>query len=533
MSIRLQLNPATRKRLSRFRRFRRAYVSAWLLAIIFTLTLCADLLCNDKPIFVRFDGKSYFPVLRYYAESEFLPEGKDTRPNYKLLQQSPTFTDNAANTMIFPPIPFGARETISEESLKAQGRVVVRCIPIPKAGNINLSPALSIKRARSPEIFFHGLTGTSIKGEQLDTYWDIDDVMRKAIQTRFQNKAAPALRQTTSSLKPPRMTAELSLSEFKPRSAVPKTVRLTLRTPEKDRKTPQTFVLNETLTPNGKAPAIWEALTEADRTRVQERAKACRTHAVNPIRLHIGTDDYQVLFDNSIAWPHPPVHGHWLGIDSAGRDVLARIVHGLRISLIFSILLVISSMTIGICTGAIQGYFGGVIDITGQRFTEIWSAIPFLYVMILLGSIYGSSFWLLLLCYAIFNWIGISYYMRAEFLRLRKRPFVDAARVLGVSSRAIIFRHILPNAVTPIITFIPFSLVGAIASLAALDYLGFGLPALTPSLGQLLHQAQANRSAWWLILYPSLALFIVMLLGVFIGEGIREAYDPRPRSRME
>jgi microcin C transport system permease protein len=190
-------------------------------------------------------------------------------------------------------------------------------------------------------------------------------------------------------------------------------------------------------------------------------------------------------------------------------------------------------MTLGTFLGAIQGYFGGGADILGQRLTEIWNALPFLYVMILLGAVYGRSFLLLLFCYAIFNWIGISYYVRAEFLRLRHLPFVEAARATGLPHRKIIFRHILPNALTPLITFFPFQLVGAIGALAALDYLGFGLPPPTPSWGELLQQAHQFRWAWWLILYPSLALFGVMLLGVFIGEGIRNAYDPRRYTRFE
>jgi microcin C transport system permease protein len=190
-------------------------------------------------------------------------------------------------------------------------------------------------------------------------------------------------------------------------------------------------------------------------------------------------------------------------------------------------------MVMGIGAGAVQGYYGGIIDITGQRLIEIWSALPFLYIMILMGSVFGRSFILLLFCYGIFNWIGISYYVRAEFFRLRKQAFVEAAQLMGISSWKIMVRHIMPNAMVPVITFFPFSLVGAIGSLAALDYLGFGLPAPTPSWGELLSQAQQYRWAWWLILYPSLALFIVMLLGVFIGEGIRNAFDPRRYSRLE
>jgi len=153
--------------------------------------------------------------------------------------------------------------------------------------------------------------------------------------------------------------------------------------------------------------------------------------------------------------------------------------------------------------------------------------------MILMGSTYGRSFSLLLFCYGLFNWIGISYYIRGEFLRLRKQAFVEAAKCMGIPSYKVIFKHILPNALVPVITFFPFSLVGAIGALAALDYLGFGLPPPTPSWGELLFQAQQYRWAWWLILYPSLFLFIVMLLGVFVGEGARNAYDPKRFSRLE
>jgi len=156
-----------------------------------------------------------------------------------------------------------------------------------------------------------------------------------------------------------------------------------------------------------------------------------------------------------------------------------------------------------------------------------------LYVLILLGSVYGQGFGLLLGVYALFNWVGISHYMRAEFLRLRKQPFVEAAQGLGLSGPKIVFRHILPNALVPLVTFFPFQLVGAIGSMAALDYLGFGLPPPSPSWGELLAQAQEFPWAWWLALYPALALFAVMLAGVFVGEGLRAAYDPRPVSRWE
>jgi microcin C transport system permease protein len=181
----------------------------------------------------------------------------------------------------------------------------------------------------------------------------------------------------------------------------------------------------------------------------------------------------------------------------------------------------------------LQGYIGGKFDLRGQRGIEIWEALPFLYVMILMGSVFGPSFELLLIIYALFSWIGISYYMRGEFLKLRKQPFVEAAHCLGLSSARIMGRHILPNALVPVITFFPFSLVSAIGALSALDYLGFGLPPPTPSWGELFAQAQEFRYAWWLVLYPFLALFLVGLLGVFVGEGIRAAFDPRANTRYE
>jgi ABC-type microcin C transport system permease subunit YejE len=234
-----------------------------------------------------------------------------------------------------------------------------------------------------------------------------------------------------------------------------------------------------------------------------------------------------------ISFPFRPCREHPFGIDAGGRDVFSRVIHGMRIALVFALALALSGMFFGVVVGSIQGYFGGRTDIALQRFTEVWSALPFLYVMIFVGSTLGRSFTLLLICYALFNWIAVSYYMRAEFLRLRKRTFVEAARMQGLSPVRVIFVHILPNALTPLITLFPFLLMGAIGSLAALDFLGFGLPPMTPSCGELLNQAQQFRHAWWLTLFPSLALFAVMLLSVFIGEGLRDAFDPRQKTRLE
>ncbi len=258
---------------------------------------------------------------------------------------------------------------------------------------------------------------------------------------------------------------------------------------------------------------------------------------LDPVKPAVATDT--VKPPPPVNFPFRPCKGHLFGIDANGFDVYTRVVWGMFISLVFGIVLAFSGMLIGLVIGSVEGYFGGLTDICGQRFTEIWSALPFLYVMIFISSALGHGlsdfqrFLVLLLCYAIFNWISVSYYMRAEFLRLRSRTFVEAAKCQGFSAARIIFGHILPNALTPLITLFPFLLMGAIGSLASLDFLGFGLPPMSPSCGELLKQAQAVPSAWWLILFPSLALFVVMLLTVLVGEGLRDAFDPRQRSKLE
>jgi len=281
-------------------------------------------------------------------------------------------------------------------------------------------------------------------------------------------------------------------------------------------------------------PPLWSDLDASRQRILLDKARSRFEGPVSEERWQEGERWLRAAFDKeSVTYPWRPCPGHPLGLDSAGRDVLVRILYSLRTSLTFGLLLVVVTMLVGVVVGAVQGYYGGWVDLLGQRTIEIWESLPFLYILILMGSVFGRSFALLLICYGIFNWIGISYYMRAEFLRLRKQAFVEAAWCMGLPAWKIIFRHILPNALVPVVTFFPFSLVGAVGVLAALDYLGFGMPPPTPSWGELLAQAQEFNWAWWLSLYPSLALFIVMLLGVFIGEGVRAAFDPRRYSRLE
>jgi microcin C transport system permease protein len=230
--------------------------------------------------------------------------------------------------------------------------------------------------------------------------------------------------------------------------------------------------------------------------------------------------------------PTAPDSTHWLGTDDRGRDVLARLVYGFRISITFALSVVGIAYLVGMSIGATLGFFGGRVDMFGQRMVEIWAALPFLYTVIIISSIISPSLWVLVGILSLFYWIGISFYMRGEFLREKAKDYVAAAISIGESRRSIMLKHILPNALTPIVTFAPFAIVGGISSLVSLDYLGFGLAPPTPSWGELMGQGLSNISAWHLVLFPMGALFGTLLMVVFIGEAVREAFDPKVFSRL-
>jgi microcin C transport system permease protein len=225
--------------------------------------------------------------------------------------------------------------------------------------------------------------------------------------------------------------------------------------------------------------------------------------------------------------PAPPSAANWLGTDRFGRDMLARLLYGFRVSIWFAIALTVTGTVIGILLGAIQGYFGGRIDLTVQRLIEIWGAVPELYLLIIVASIFEPSLLLLIGLLSLFGWIGLSDYVRAEFLRNRSLEFVKAARALGLSNAQIIRRHVLPNSMTPVITFLPFRMSGAIFALTSLDFLGLGVPSSVPSLGELLKQGKDWLDAWWIIGPTFLVLTISMTLLTFIGDALRDAFDTR------
>jgi microcin C transport system permease protein len=230
--------------------------------------------------------------------------------------------------------------------------------------------------------------------------------------------------------------------------------------------------------------------------------------------------------------PSAPTKKNILGTDDRGRDLFTRLLYGFRMSMTFALIILAITIILGSIIGGVQGYFGGRLDITCQRLIEVFMSLPFLYIIILLANVFNPGFGLLIFVYSIFAWIGISFYIRAEVLRARKMEYVLAAQVLGASRLRIIFKHILPNVLTPIITFAPFSVSAAIIGLASLDYLGFGIPAPEPSWGELISQGLANLRSWWLSIFPIAILFFTLLLINFIGEAIRETFDPKTHTKL-
>ncbi len=242
-----------------------------------------------------------------------------------------------------------------------------------------------------------------------------------------------------------------------------------------------------------------------------------------PVAYHHRT----VAWDLTVPAPAPPDAKHWLGTDDQARDVVARLIYGFRISVLFGFVLTMISAVIGVAAGAVQGYFGGWLDLLLQRFIEIWAGLPILYLLIIMASVVEPNFWWLLGLLLMFSWMGFVGVVRAESLRVRNFDYIRAARALGVSDVMIMVRHILPNATVATITFMPFTLAGSVTLLTALDFLGIGLPPGSASLGEILGQGKANLQAYWLGLTAFFTIAVMLSLLIFIGEAVRDALDPR------
>ena len=524
-----RINPITAKRLRRFKAHRRAFFSLIVLLCLYALSLCSELLCNDVPIIILHKGRLYFPIIRFYPDNTFTGSGLNTRANYREISRRSDFTDGSS-WMLWPLMRTGPNDIADMENLSKHLRIVCTLSPVPQVCGLSLDSDLTITRFQGAESL--RLADDDWQGRKIGEFWSIPNELETAVKNRLDNRQAPAASFKCGGLMG-MPEATISLAAFNGRKTPPKEIRATVRYGlGESRQHILSFAPNSSLPSSGKE--FFKTLPDDARKSLTNAAKEAMENGDCSTEITIGGVPYTLMAEHEkLRFPFRPVPGHPCGFDAAGRDVLVRLLYALRTSLSFGIILVCCSMLVGSLIGLTQGYLGGWADLGGQRLIEIWSALPFLYIVILMGSIYGPGFWLMIFCYALFNWIGISYYMRAEMLRLRKLAFVESARCLGLPPVRIVLRHVLPNALVPIITFFPFSLVGAIGSLAALDYLGFGLPPPTPSIGQLLQQAQSMRWAWWLILYPSMLLFVVMMLGIFIGEGVRDAFDPRTQGRLE
>lgn len=268
----------------------------------------------------------------------------------------------------------------------------------------------------------------------------------------------------------------------------------------------------------------FESETDYRDEYILEKLTAGENFALFPINPH-SYNSINLRLDQPV--PSPPTSENILGTDDRGRDVLARLIYGFRLSVLFGFALTAIGTFLGIIAGAVQGYFGGRTDIFFQRFIEIWGAMPELYLLIIFASIFKPSVLLLLILLSMFGWMGLSDYVRAEFLKGRNLEYVKAAKALGVGNVTIMYRHLLPNGMTPVITFLPFRMSGAILALTSLDFLGLGVPPSTPSLGELLAQGKANIDAWWLSLSTFFVLVGTLVLLIFVGEALREAFDPR------
>ena len=274
-------------------------------------------------------------------------------------------------------------------------------------------------------------------------------------------------------------------------------------------------------------------LDDPEGAQEQARTGSVEGQAVDPgwILWPLIPYSYNTVNDIGGAAPSAPDARHWLGTDDTARDVLARVIYGFRLSVAFALIVTLTTSVIGIAAGAVQGYFGGLTDLLFQRLIELWGSTPSLFIIIIVAAIWQMDFWLLVILMTLFGWTALVGVVRAEFLRARNFEYVRAARALGVSDRVIMFRHVLPNAMVATLTMLPFIITGTISSLAALDFLGFGLPSSAPSLGELTLQAKQNLQAPWLAFTAFFAFAIMLSLLVFIFEGVRDAFDPRKTFR--
>lgn len=454
-----------RKRIRRFKMIKRGYYSFLIILFAYIASFFAPMLMNNKALIVKYDGRLFFPVFKYYGGAEF---GQDIygETDYRILKRQ-FQRENKGNWVVMPPYPYGPNESLTDTD--AQYR----------------------------------LDDVRDRYKLVQMIRDPQDDFAKYVVAHLSPDVVAKIEKLPEYLDPPRRVVKAVLKDLNKILAGPS-------------------LYNHSSVDHSKLTQLTHDLAAGDMFEFE-------TIVLN--RNIVGDLLSSIIVKNRQP-PTAPSWQHWLGTDDRGRDVFVRIFYGFNISLTFSILLVFFTMVIGIIIGAAQGYYGGKFDILSQRLIEVWGAIPFLYTVIIIASIVRPNFTILLTLLILLGWAGMTYFMRGEFYREKARDYVHAAIAMGVSDRKILFKHILPNAMTPIIASFPFRIVGGIGSLVGLDYLGFGLPPPTPSWGELVNQGMQNIFTWWLVVYPLGAMFVTLLLVVFIGEAIRQAFDPREYSRL-
>jgi microcin C transport system permease protein len=461
-------------RLRKFRTLKRGYYSFLFLTALYACSFLLPFFMSDRALVVQYDGKKYYPALKSYLHETF-----------GFYEKLGFFKDQVYLAKDFGQPPY---QSIDYRQLKAkfESRETLK----------NL-----IRRQRD-------LNEKSDAVHLTEDYLWLRAAEQQSALARDLIAFKPAVENTHDDAAPKVSEAVLAASDAASALCIPR---------YDDVATQQKTVL--------------EKLTELEKM-VEEAPDLKGNYVVMPVFPYSPTESFSDSEDHPNP-PHPPSRKHWMGTDDRGRDVLVRLAYGFRVSLSFALLVTVIEYVIGTMIGATLGYFGRWVDTLGVRFVEIWSSIPFLYTIMILADRVGKSFPLLVVLMAAFAWIGIAYYVRGEYLREKAKDYVAAARAIGEGELSIMFRHILPNALTPIIAFAPFAIVGNITALLALDYLGFGLPTETPSWGELIGQGKSQLTQWHVVTFPLLAIFFTLQLIVFIGEAVREAFDPKVFSKLQ
>ncbi|MDF1661740.1 MAG: ABC transporter permease subunit [Planctomycetota bacterium] len=499
-----------RKRLRKFRSLKRGYYSFIILVTAYILSFFLPLLMNNKALVVSYDGELYYPIATYY-KGEFFGQFNDfstngrTETNYRLLKARFEAEDEG-NWVFMPPlVPFGPSETpqVAKEKI---------LIDAYKAGNFDVD-----SKDKKPE-----KSAEEIAKEEEKAYSggdeDEDDGGFKYDPNKFKDD------------KDKNKSGDKKSGDDDEDDDGYKGDDEDDDDGYKDEDEDDEDDMGEDGEDDNYQynPDTFDDQKEKALAKEKEEGK--------------NKSDRDKLI--AAAFPLPPSDVHPFGTDNTGRDLACRLAYGFNVSLTFALILLIVAYTIGITIGSVLGYYGGYVDLFGQRVIEIWQTVPFLYTVMILGAAlqlnndpskpayFQPSFILLISILASFSWMGMTYFVRGEFLREKSKDYVSAAISIGTKDHIIIFKHILPNSLTPVVTFAPFAIVGNISSLVALDYLGFGLPVPTPSWGELMKQALGDLKSWWLVSAPIAALFVTLLLVVFIGEAVREAFDPKVFSRL-